>query len=93
MSRHSQGYGEEYCRFEWFCWRAQGTLDPFSTSLSSCFLSKFKNGQKQAKNVETGQLVEKLRSTVATKDALIESLKQAINKNEKQAEKVRVGLV
>ena len=49
--------------------------------------------KKQAKNVETGQLVEKLRSTVATKDALIESLKQAINKNEKQAEKVSAGLV
>ena len=32
--------------------------------------------------------MEKLRNTVATKDALVESLKAAINKNEKQAEQV-----
>ena len=48
----------------------------------------FVNWIKKAKNVETGQLVEKLRNTVATKDALVESLKAAINKNEKQAEQV-----
>merc|ERR1712176_361613 len=43
-------------------------------------------GELKTKNVETGELVEKLRSTVATKDALIESLKQSINANEKQAQ-------
>merc|ERR1712045_944709 len=43
-------------------------------------------GELKTKNVETGELVEKLRSTVATKDALIESLKQSINANERQAE-------
>merc|ERR1711892_1434739 len=55
------------------------------TAKSIADLSDFV-GELKAKNVETGQLVEKLRNTVATKDALVESLKAAINKNEKQAE-------
>merc|ERR1711935_515925 len=55
------------------------------TAKSIADLSDFV-GELKAKNVETGQLVEKLRNTVATKDALVESVKAAINKNEKQAE-------
>merc|ERR1711935_432166 len=58
------------------------------TAKSIADLSDFV-GELEAKNVETGQLVEKLRNTVATKDALVESLKAAINKNEKQAEQER----
>merc|ERR1712106_841913 len=54
------------------------------TAKSIADLSDFV-GELKAKNVETGQLVEKLRNTVATKDALVESLKAAINKNEKLA--------
>jgi len=49
-------------------------------------------GELKTKNVETGELVEKLRSTVATKDALIESLKQSINANEKQAQELNESL-
>merc|ERR1712106_1216431 len=61
------------------------------TAKSIADLSDFV-GELKAKNVETGQLVEKLRNTVATKDALVESLKAAINKNEKQAEQLNDSL-
>merc|ERR1711935_843883 len=61
------------------------------TAKSIADLSDFV-GELKAKNVETGQLVERLRNTVATKDALVESLKAAINKNEKQAEQLNDSL-
>ena len=50
--------------------------------------SKHSQSSEKTRNAETTKLVEKLRQTITTKDALVESLQNSIIKNEKDAKEV-----